>query len=319
MQYRILGPLEVHGDRGQLTLASKKVRSVLAVLLVHANEPVSADRLAVALWGDDAPREKRKTVHVYISRLRSALGEADAVRTTPGGYQLRVEADECDANRFERLLADGRRELRSRRPAEAEAVLREALELWRGPALSGFEGEPFAEDEIRWLNERRVEALESRAEAELAIGGHRELVAELEALVAEHPSRERLAAHLMRALYRSGLQAEALNVFHRTRIYLAGELGLEPGPELKALQSQILAHAPSLDRVANATEGDRRAPGPAALPVLQAPLLGRDRDVQTLIELLVRPDVRLVTVTGAGGVGKTSVAIEIAWRMARQL
>src|SRR4051794_37202138 len=159
MQYRILGPLEVHGDRGQLTLATHRVRSVLVVLLLHANEPVSAERLAVALWGDDAPPEKRKTVHVYIARLRKALGGAGAVETTSGGYRLRLRADDCDARRFERLLADGLRELRSRRAAQAAAVLHEALELWRGPALSGFEGARFAQEEICRLNERRAEAL----------------------------------------------------------------------------------------------------------------------------------------------------------------
>ena len=192
MDFQILGPLEVRSERGAVGLEGLKPRAVLAVLLLHANEPVSAERLAVALWGEDAPAGAVKTVQVHVSRLRKALGDPDAVMTTPAGYRLRVRPGELDAERFALGVAEGQRALEAGDPERARVVLREALELWHGPALADLEFEPFAAAEIARLEEQRLVALEARVEADLARGSHAALVSELQQLRAEHPTRERL-------------------------------------------------------------------------------------------------------------------------------
>src|SRR5215218_10240006 len=158
MEFRILGSLDVRADGGPIALGGAKPRALLAVLLLHANEPVSAERLAIALWGDDAPAGAGKTIQVHVSRLRRALGEPDVLATTPGGYQLRVGADELDAKRFERLAADGHKALANGAPQCAERVLREALSLWRGPALADLAFEAFAQAEIVRLEDERLAA-----------------------------------------------------------------------------------------------------------------------------------------------------------------
>jgi DNA-binding SARP family transcriptional activator len=187
MEFRILGPLEVHGESGAVALGAVKPRAVLAVLLLHANEPVSAERLALALWGDAAPADATRTVQVYVSRLRKALGDGELVATTPAGYRLQVGPGELDAERFERGVEAGRRALAAGRPVEAAALLRETLGLWRGPPLAGLEFEPFAQAEITRLEEQRLAALEARVEADLAAGRHAALVGELQGLLGEHP------------------------------------------------------------------------------------------------------------------------------------
>src|SRR3954449_7074546 len=187
MDFQMLGPLEARSERGAVALGGLKPRAVLAVLLLHANEPVSAERLAVALWGEDAPAGAVKTVQVHVSRLRKALGDPEAVSTTPAGYRLRVGPGELDAERFARGVAEGRRALEAGDPQRAGVVLREALELWHGPALADLEFEPFAAAEIARLEEQRLTALEDRVEADLAHGSHGELVSELRQLRAEHP------------------------------------------------------------------------------------------------------------------------------------
>jgi DNA-binding SARP family transcriptional activator len=245
MDFRILGPLEVHGDLGAIEVPGRKRRAVLAVLLLHANEPVSPERLAVALWGEDAPASAVKNVHVLISRLRKALGD-DLVQTTPAGYRLRVASGELDVDRFERLVADGRRTLAGGQADEAGIVLREALNLWRGPPLADLEFEPFARVEVERLGELRLAAVEDRIDAELVLGRQGALVPELEALIAEHPLRERLRAQLMRALYANACQAEALTVYADTRKLLVEELGIEPGEELRELERKVLNHDPGL-------------------------------------------------------------------------
>src|SRR5829696_7293242 len=231
MDFQILGPLEVRIDRGAVGLGGLKPRAVLAVLLLHANEPVSAERLAVGLWGEDAPAGAVKTVQVHVSRLRKALGNPEALTTTPAGYRLRVRPGELDAERFARGVARGRRALDAGDAERASVVLREALELWRGPALADLEFEPFAAVEIARLEEQRLVALEARVEADLARGAHGALVSELQQLRAEHPTREPLAAALMLALYRSGRQAEALEVYRDARELLVEAAGVEPGAE----------------------------------------------------------------------------------------
>ena len=219
MDFQILGPLEVHSERGAVGLGGLKPRAVLAVLLLHANEPVSAERLAVALSGEDAPAGAVKTVQVHVSRLRKALGEPEAVTTTPAGYRLRVRPGELDAERFAGGVARGRRALEAGDAERAGVRLREALELWRGPALAELAFEPFAAAEIARLEEQRLVALEARVEADLARGCMPRWSASSQQLRAEYPTRERLAAQLMLALYRSGRQAEALEVYRDARLH----------------------------------------------------------------------------------------------------
>ncbi len=234
MEFRILGPLEVVGDDGRtIALPAPKVRALLALLLVNRNRVVPSDVLVDELWDEQPPATAAKTLQVYVSQLRKALG-ADRVETAHGGYRLRVDAGEVDADSFEQLVADGRP--------------RDALALWRGPALVDVRAERFARTAAERLEEARLAAVEDRIDAELDAGRHGALVGELEQLAAEHPLRERLRAQLMLALYRSGRQAEALEVYRRTREGLAEELGLEPGEELRELEQAILRHDPSLRR-----------------------------------------------------------------------
>jgi DNA-binding SARP family transcriptional activator len=241
MEFRILGPLEVV-DRGQaLTVTGTKQRALLASLLLRPNEPVPADRLVDALWGDEPPDGAVNALQYHVSQLRKFLGGERIVTRAPG-YLVRLEPDELDLLRFARLVeAAG-----NTAPERAAAVLRDALALWRGPPLADLAGEAFADAEIRRLEELRLAALEQRVEADVALGRAAQLVPELEALVHEHPFRERLAAALMRALYAAGRQAEALDVYRRTRRNLVDELGIEPGPALQELEKAVLRHDPAL-------------------------------------------------------------------------
>ncbi|HEY2200873.1 MAG TPA: BTAD domain-containing putative transcriptional regulator, partial [Solirubrobacteraceae bacterium] len=245
MRFGILGPLEVTDDQGrELALGAPRQRAVLAILLLHANEVVSNERLIDELWDERAPRTAVKTIQVYVSNLRKALGDG-RIATRGKGYVLGLQCVERDADRFEALVAAGRRELHGGDPRAAVASLREALGLWRGQALADFCYEPFAQAEIARLEEARLTALEDRVDAELALGDDASLVGELEALVQQHPWRERLHAQLMLALYRAGRQADALVAYQQTRTRLADELGLEPGQALQVLQRQILGQEPS--------------------------------------------------------------------------
>ncbi len=232
MEFRILGPLEVVENGRQLDVGGAKQRALLAILLLHANEVVSTDRLIDALWEDDAPETGRKALQVYVSQLRKTLGK-DRITTRSPGYRLQVEPEELDLSRAQRLLQDG------------EAT--EALALWRGPALADFAYERFAHSEIARLEDLRLACLEERIEGDLAAGRPGQLVGELEALVREHPLRERLRAQLMLALYRSGRQAEALEAYQDARQALVEELGIEPGRSLRELQQAILQQDPALD------------------------------------------------------------------------
>jgi DNA-binding SARP family transcriptional activator len=277
MEFRILGPLEVRGDRGAVALGGPKPRALLAVLLLHANEALDVDRLALALWGEDAPAGAGKTVQVHVSRLRKALGDPDRVQTTAAGYRLRVNPAELDTDRFAALADDGRRALAAGRAPEAAALLREALALWRGPPLQDLTFAPFAQVEIARLEEQRLAALEARLEADLASGRHAELLGELQQLVAEQPTRERPAAQLMLALYRCGRQADALAVYRETRRRFVAELGVEPGRELRALEQAILEQDEALGA---------RPTGAAVLPARTTPLFGRDTDLEALAGLL---------------------------------
>jgi DNA-binding SARP family transcriptional activator len=247
MEFRILGPLEVSDEGGQVSLGGGKPRALLAGLLLHPNEVVSADRLIDELWGEDSPERAAAALRVNVSRLRKALPH-DVLATKSPGYVIRVEPEELDLHRFERLVDEGRSMLARGLPADASERLRDALSLWRGPALADFAYESFAQTAIARLEEIRLAAVELRIDADLALGRHDELVGELEALVAEHPLRERLRGYLMTALYRSGRQAEALDAYQDARRALVDELGIEPSTALRELERAILRQEPALNQ-----------------------------------------------------------------------
>jgi DNA-binding SARP family transcriptional activator len=249
VEFRILGSLEVSDGDRPLPVNGPRQRALLAMLLLHANEVVPTDRLLEALWGDRLPDSGPTALQVRVSQLRKALGRARSsgiVLTRPPGYVLEVGPEAIDARRFERLLLVGRAELADQEPERAAATLGAALALWRGPALAEFTYEPFAQPEIARLEELRLVAVEERGDAELACGRHEGLVAELEALVAEHPLRERLRRQLMLGLYRSGRQADALDAYRDARRALVDGLGIEPGEELRRLEQAILRQDPAL-------------------------------------------------------------------------
>ena len=246
MQTAILGPLEVRVDGRLISLGGPKQRALLAMLVLHANEVVSRDRLIDALWGERPPPSVQQSLDTYVSRLRRALG-GDRLQRRPGGYLLRIEPGELDVDRFESLVRSARDTAAAGEAEEAERMFRDALALWRGPALADVLYEPFATPEAERLEEQRLAALEEQIDARLATGESAELVPELERLAREHPLRERLLGQLMLALYRSGRQADALAALRAARQRLADELGLEPGPQLHELQRRILQHDPSLD------------------------------------------------------------------------
>lgn len=243
MEFRILGPLEVvEGDR-QLTLKGSRLRALLVLLLTAANEVVSSDRLIDELWGEEAPRSAANALQYHVSQLRKALTEDDRIVTREPGYLIRVEQDELDLSRFEQLVAAAE----DAPPGDAARLLRDALALWRGAALSDLVNESAAQAEIGRLEELRVAALERRIDADLALGRRTELVGELEALTHEHPYRETLRRQLMLALYGSGRQAAALEVYRDMRRLLDDELGLEPGHAIQQLEQAILRQDPALD------------------------------------------------------------------------
>jgi DNA-binding SARP family transcriptional activator/DNA-binding beta-propeller fold protein YncE len=252
MYFQLLGPFEVSDQGRPVPVGAGKRRALLALLLLHANEVVSAERLIDELWGERPPATSAKSVQVYVSQLRRELGahgagaNGELLVTRSTGYLLRVGRDDVDVNRFELALAEGERALSADEAAQAAQKLREALDLWRGPALADFAYEPFAQREIGRLEEQRLVALQARIEADLALGKHSGLIGELEALVREYPLRERLHGQLMLALYRCGRQAEALEAFREMRTRLVSELGLEPSPELRELETRILAQSSEL-------------------------------------------------------------------------
>ena len=251
MQFRILGPLEVERTGGPLTLGGAKQRAVLAVLLLRANRVVSRDRLVDAVWGERAPETAYSALQGYVSALRKTLG-ADLILTRAPGYVLETAPTSVDLGRFESLVAEGSTALAAGKAGRAAARLREALDLWRGEPLADLDSLGFVQIERVRLGELRLSAIEERLDADLALGRHAELVAEIRVLVGEHPLRERLRAQLMLALYRSGRQAEALDVYQQGRRLLAEELGLEPGEALKRLEHAILEHDPALGAPARA-------------------------------------------------------------------
>jgi DNA-binding SARP family transcriptional activator len=243
MDFRILGPLEVWDGERSLQLGGSKRRAVLALLVVNANEVVSTDRIVDMLWGNDAPGNAISALHNHISRLRKELGP-ELLASHDWGYVLRADPETIDLHRFERLAAEA-----EALPATERAErLAEALALWRGPALADLTFESALAQDVARLEEGRLVVFERRIDADLEAGRDVELVAELEALIAEHPLREHFRWQLILALYRGGRQAEALEVYRETRRLLSEELGLEPGPQLRDLERAILCQDPALDR-----------------------------------------------------------------------
>jgi YVTN family beta-propeller protein len=245
MEFRLLGSLEVLVDGREVGLGGARQRAVLAILLLHRREVVSVDRLVDEIWGATPPQTATKTVQVYVSRLRKVLGDGVLV-TRGGGYALLADPEDVDVDVFERLAVEGREALDRGDAGPAAERFGSALELWRGEPLAEFAYEEFARNEIARLEELHLAVLEDRIEAELALGRHAALVAELESLVAEHPTRERLRGQLMLALYRSGRQTDALESYRDARRALERELGLEPGPELQRLERAILTQDPAI-------------------------------------------------------------------------
>jgi DNA-binding SARP family transcriptional activator len=268
VRFSILGPIELCDGERRAAVAGSRQVALLALLLVNANRALSSDQLIEALWGDRRAGAVKR-LHVTITRLRRTLDaggvpDESVLQTVAGGYLLAVQPGELDAEVFQTRVDEGRRALENGEAARARELFGEALGMWRGPALAAVAYEAFAQPEIRRLDELRLSALEARIECELRLGEHGGLIGELEVLVAAHPGRERLAAQLMLALYRGGRQGDALEVYARTRGYLSGELGLEPGPALRDLQAEILAQSPALRRFSG-------EPGFAALADAPAP------------------------------------------------
>ncbi|MBA2476259.1 MAG: tetratricopeptide repeat protein [Actinobacteria bacterium] len=309
MEFRILGPLEVTAESGPVEINAAKHRTLLCLLLVHANEVVATEVLADALWGERPPPSSRKLLQIYVSQLRRALGPG-ALLTQPPGYVLEVRRTAVDAGRFEQLAGEGRQALAAGNAALAAGLCARALRLWRGPALADFRYEEFARAEATRLEELRLSVLEDRLQAELAIGRRDELAGELQGLVSAHPLRERFRAQLMVALYRSGRQADALEVYADARRTLVDELGLEPSRELRELERAVLRQDPALELSPTERAAVRDLPAPATR------LIGRARELEQLGALVRDPEVRLVTVTGPGGIGKTRLALEAGARSA---
>jgi DNA-binding SARP family transcriptional activator/tetratricopeptide (TPR) repeat protein len=253
MEFRILGPVEVLAEGRRLALPGSKQRALLAMLLLHRGETLGTERLIEELWGENPPAGADKALQVHISRLRKALiasaGEdaAGLVVTRAHGYALDLDPECLDTHRFERLLGEGREELAAGRPRRPAALLEEALSLWRGRPLDDLAYEAFAQHEIGRLEELHITARERLAEAQMALGQHAEVVGQLESLIADHPYRERLHAHLMLALYRCDRQADALQTYQEARRMLIEDLGIEPGERLRELERQILAQDPALE------------------------------------------------------------------------
>jgi DNA-binding SARP family transcriptional activator len=327
VEFGILGPLQVVAGERPVVLGAAKLRATLAVLLVHANQFTSLDRLVDELWEDRPPSSAAKLVPQYVSQLRRSLRPdwdhrrraGPLLETRPRGYLLHVESDALDADRFRAMVERSRRLVRSNAGQAAAEGLRQALGLWRGVALADVPRTPSVAAAAVQLEELRIAAVEDRIEAELTVGRHTELVCELSALVSRHPLQERLRGQLMLALYRSGRQAEALQAYQAARQVLLEELGIEPGRGLRQLQQAILTGDPALepasDRVRAAAATPSAQVPPAQLPADVADFTGRGRHLRQLHQLLAASQhttaVSISAIVGAG-TGKTALAVHWA-------
>jgi predicted ATPase/DNA-binding SARP family transcriptional activator len=300
----LLGPVTATVDGAPIDIGGARAETLLALLAMRPGAPVSVDALIDALWSGEPPDGAGTTLRSYASRLRAALGEGATIERVSAGYRLAIEPESVDMTRFESGVREGYELLGRGRYRRATQALRTALGLWRGEPFAGLPDlGPFMA-EIARLHELRLHALETRLAADLEVGRASELVDELEGLVAAYPFRERLWRHLMLALYRAGRQGDALAAYHRARRALDEELGIEPGAELRELESAIL-------RQDVAPPSARRTPA-ISLPAPLTSFIGRDRELAEGGELLAR--ARLVTLVGIGGAGKTRLALELARR-----
>src|SRR5215216_6088341 len=309
MQIRVLGPLEASIDDQPVAIGGAKQRAVLAMLGLEANRAVTADRLIEGLWGDEPPASAAKMVQNYVWRLRGALAVDGAAEIVTRGraYVLRIDRELVDVCRLERLVSEASGAAAAGRPASAA---REALALFRGAPLADVADEPFADREIRRLEELRLAAAELAIDADLAAGRHHELVGEIEALLAENALRERLHAQRMLALYRCGRQAEALEAYRHARATLVEEIGVEPSAELRHLHEAILRQDPSLDVEAAAGELPHELDANSS-----SPLIGREDELRRLRACWQRTaggSGALITLVGTYGMGKTRLAAELA-------
>jgi predicted ATPase/DNA-binding SARP family transcriptional activator len=320
--FAVLGPLEVRDPAGRsVSLGGQKPRELLAVLLLNRGQTLSVDRLVMHLWGETASVGAAITLRTHVARVRKVLQDAgdppDVLANHLGGYRLEVDAETVDAEVFEALVGDGQRAITEQRPTQAITVLEQALHLWRGEVLEDLGTPDFATTTATRLNELRMVAWEHHVDSVLATGRHAEAISRLQQLVEEYPFRERFTAQLMLALYRSGRQAEALATFASARRRLAEELGLDPGPGLRELETSMLRHEPSLQAPSlshvSSFGGQRwevEAASRARVPSPATPTIGRQRDIVDVVALL--ESHRIVTLLGPGGVGKTRLATEAA-------
>jgi DNA-binding SARP family transcriptional activator len=319
MRYGLLGPLEVlDADGHRVDVGGRQPRILLAVLLVAGGRRVTLDALVDAIWGEDPPASATGTVQSYVSRLRRRFGAEQELTWDEAGYRLAVTPEQVDSRRFEALAEEGRSLLAAGRAEEARARLLEAEALWRGPALADLADLEFAMGPAARLEQRRLNAIEDRLAADLALGRHASTIGELTELVGEHPLREGLRIQLALALYRSGRQAEALRALADASRTLREELGIEPSRQLQELESAILAHDPALD-LAKVVPLAPAAPAPAPAPtrptvLVQGPaLVGRDHELAALVAALDESadDARFVVIEGEPGIGKTRLADEL--------
>ena len=314
MQYSVLGPLEVRDGDRLVDLGSRKQRAVLALLLIHARRVLSVDALIDGLWGEAPPPTAQGTLQAYISNLRRILeptrgrGQSPSVVVSQSpGYMIEVDPDDLDVSRFEALAARGRASLADGRFQEALEALDDALELWRGPAYGDFGFEPFAQEEIARLKELRLNAIEDKIEAELALGRHRMLIGELRRWVEKEPLRERLRGYLALTLYRDARQAEALAALREGREYLAEELGIDPGPQLRDLEDRLLRQDPTLQWMPS--------PAQATDATDQRGLVGRRPELEVLARAAQSARSgrgRVLLVAGDPGIGKTALIEEFS-------
>jgi predicted ATPase/DNA-binding SARP family transcriptional activator len=308
MRVAMLGPLRLTAEDGStIDLGGARLRMLLARLALEPGTVVPADVLIDGLWGEMPPVDATNALQSLVSRLRRGLRleNGTVLESHPAGYRLAVSREDVDVHLFEQLATRGRAELRAGQPSIAAATLGTALDLWRGPALSDVADAPFAGTTTTRLAELRGVATEDRIEADLELGRHHEVLAELRTLVAEQPLRERRAALLIKALYLSGRQADALAVFETTRHALADELGVEPGAELRQVHLAVLR-----GEVERGGEPAR----PTRLPARLTTFVGRQQELREVVDRLA--DTRLVTLVGPGGAGKTRLSTEIAATLA---
>ena len=345
MRFRLLGPVEVRAGEDWRGIGAPKWRSVLAALLIHPGQIVSADTLIGELWRDEPPARAANLVSIYVLRLRRLMDDPDGhlLVTRAPGYLLRVAGDDTDALLFEAMVRDGRRAFAAGDPEGAASRLTEALGLWYGRPLADVPPTPLVEAEAERLSELRLGADELRITAELALGGHDQAVAEVRRLLADHPLREGLWLLLMRALDGAGRHAEALEAYGQARDAISGQLGVDPGAELRQLHADLLAKDTAASPVGVISAGTlsppaepapeprpargtkRAASGPAQLPADIADFTGRDEQVKRLSDLLSGTGatgdpgaVRIAVVAGSGGLGKTSLAVHAAHRVRRR-